>query len=408
MAAMNFEGFAGTRLSAVSYGLPDDPIVLLLHGGGQTQQAWHSAAVALAEAGRYVISLDLRGHGDSEWPNDGRYDLDAFMGDIRAVLAKLDSRPVIVAASLGGWIATAVLGQPGGEHLATGLVLVDSPARMDPDSTQRMSEALRRAPATDSASGWDRRLLDGFDLKTAEPRLIEAAANVKIPTLVLRGERSLLATPEAIEELAGSIRDVEVAEVADAGHLIAVDQADTFNALVLDFLERRIPLSAPEYRAGSDPRTLRDALGCFATGVTVLTTRTEDGTPVGLTANSFTSVSLDPPLLLVCLANSATSMPAFLSSEHFSVNVLHMGQQPVSGRFASKGEDRFAQTDWEEWDSGVPIIRHSLASFECRRHAVHEGGDHQILVGEVQRVRFEPRRDPLLYFRGKYRRLHFN
>ena len=149
------------------------------------------------------------------------------------------------------------------------------------------------------------------------------------------------------------------------------------------------------------------ALGCFSTGITVVTTLGLDGSKVGLTANSFTSLSLDPPLLLVCLANSATSKPAFEAFEYFAINVLHIGQQPIAGRFASRGEDRFASTPHEIWNTGVPILSNSLASFECARHAIYDGGDHSILVGRVLNARFEPRRDPLLYFRGKYRRIHF-
>jgi flavin reductase (DIM6/NTAB) family NADH-FMN oxidoreductase RutF len=153
---------------------------------------------------------------------------------------------------------------------------------------------------------------------------------------------------------------------------------------------------------------LRDALGCFATGITIVTTRSLSGAPVGLTANSFTSVSLDPPLLLVCVAKSAGSVSAIQAAAHFAVNVLHIGQQPDSERFARRSEKRFAPTRYETWDHGVPILKGSLASFECRREAVHDGGDHIILVGHVERVQFEPRRDPLLYFRGKYRRLQFD
>jgi flavin reductase (DIM6/NTAB) family NADH-FMN oxidoreductase RutF len=148
-------------------------------------------------------------------------------------------------------------------------------------------------------------------------------------------------------------------------------------------------------------------MGCFATGITIVTAIAPDGTPVGLTANSFTSVSLDPPLLLVCIANTAGTAPILREGSHFGVNVLQTSQQQTSNRFAGKGEDRFAATPWGPGEEGVPLLDGSLVSFECRSHAVHEGGDHFILVGEVTRAQFEPRRDPLLYFRGKYRRLHF-
>lgn len=163
-----------------------------------------------------------------------------------------------------------------------------------------------------------------------------------------------------------------------------------------------------EYREGSDARTLRDALGCFATGVTIVTAHAADGSPIGLTANSFTSLSLDPPLLLVCIANAAGSAAVLRSAETFAVNVLQSAQEPASNEFASKGADRFAATAWTKGEFGAPVVAGSLCSFECAREAVHEGGDHFILVGRVQKATFDTSVDPLLYFRGKYRRLHFS
>ena len=163
-----------------------------------------------------------------------------------------------------------------------------------------------------------------------------------------------------------------------------------------------------EYRTGSDPRTLRDALGCFATGVTVVTCLDEAGRPVGLTANSFTALSLDPPLLLVCVAKASASAIPLTRALHFAVNVLQTSQQPASITFSTRGEDRFGQTDWSTGEHGAPVLMESLSVFECRRSAVHDGGDHHILVGEVVKASFEPGLDPLLYFRGSYRRLHFD
>lgn len=170
-----------------------------------------------------------------------------------------------------------------------------------------------------------------------------------------------------------------------------------------------MPAEAPtrEYRSGSDQRTLRDALGSFATGVTVVTCVDSQGLPFGLTVNSFTSVSLDPPLLAVCIARDASCAPALLEAPHFAVNVLQTGQQPASIRFSTRDEDRFGTTPWSTAETGAPLLMDSLAVFECERHAVHEGGDHDILIGEVVRASFDPNLDPLLYFRGSYRRLHF-
>jgi flavin reductase (DIM6/NTAB) family NADH-FMN oxidoreductase RutF len=163
-----------------------------------------------------------------------------------------------------------------------------------------------------------------------------------------------------------------------------------------------------EYRSGHDPRTLRDALGCFATGVTVVTCLGANGNPAGLTVNSFTSVSLDPPLLLVCLHKMAASATALTEASHFAVNVLQTGQQPASIRFATRDEDRFGATPWACGEAGAPILEDSLGVFECERYAVHNGGDHHILIGQVVKASFDGSLDPLLFFRGRYRRLHFD
>jgi flavin reductase (DIM6/NTAB) family NADH-FMN oxidoreductase RutF len=162
-----------------------------------------------------------------------------------------------------------------------------------------------------------------------------------------------------------------------------------------------------EYRSGHDPRTLRDALGCFATGVTVVTCLHE-GAPAGLTVNSFTSVSLEPPLLLVCIHKKAAAAGPLTSASHFAINVLQTGQQPASIRFSTRDEDRFGTTPWACGEAGAPILHESLGVFECERFAVYEGGDHHILVGQVVKASFDAGLDPLLFFRGRYRRLHFD
>jgi flavin reductase (DIM6/NTAB) family NADH-FMN oxidoreductase RutF len=163
-----------------------------------------------------------------------------------------------------------------------------------------------------------------------------------------------------------------------------------------------------EYRSGHDPRTLRDALGCFATGVTVVTCLDAKGKPAGLTVNSFTSVSLDPPLLLVCIAKAAASAGALTAATHFAINVLQTGQQPASIRFSTRDQDRFGATPWSCGEAGAPILKDSLGVFECERFAVYDGGDHHILVGQVVKASFDAGVDPLLFFRGRYRRLHFD
>lgn len=407
MAECEFKGFGGITLRAEVTGSSEDPAVLLLHGGGQTRGVWGDVASSLVTAGRQVINLDLRGHGASDWPEDARYDLDAFVEDLKCVLAQLPSRPVIVAASLGGWIAAAAIGEDGG-NLAAGLVLVDAPPEIDAAAAQKVSEALRKhAERSDSKNEWDPKFLSGMDLGEVTQRVAVAAEEIKLPVLFVRGALSELTQAEAAGRYVEKIDNAEFAEIRDAGHMAAFDRSDIFNATLLDFLERRVPRFMPDYRSGSDARTLRDALGCFATGVTIVTAMNGKREPVGLTANSFTSVSLDPALLLVCIAKTSGSLKVLESADYFAVNVLHIGQQLASNTFARPGDDRFAKTPWQTGHNDVPLIGGALVNFECSRHAMHDGGDHIILVGKVERAKYEPRRDPLLYFKGKYRRLHF-
>lgn len=157
--------------------------------------------------------------------------------------------------------------------------------------------------------------------------------------------------------------------------------------------------------ADVSPGDFRDVLGNYATGVTVVTTRTSDGEPVGLTVNSFTSVSLDPPLVLFCLDREAGSLPAFETAQGFAVNILSADQTAVSNRFADPLAARFDGEEVADWSTGAPILEEALAALDCTVHARHDGGDHVILVGRVQRLAVLADDEPLIYWRGSYRRL---
>lgn len=134
----------------------------------------------------------------------------------------------------------------------------------------------------------------------------------------------------------------------------------------------------------TDTAALREALGAFATGVTIVTARSaETGEPVGFTANSFTSVSLEPPLLLVCLAHTAASYRIFCQSEGFAVNVLEAGQEAIARIFATRGADKFSEVLWRPGAHGAPLIEGSLACFDCQMHQRVAAGDHDILMGRV-------------------------
>ena len=146
----------------------------------------------------------------------------------------------------------------------------------------------------------------------------------------------------------------------------------------------------------------RAALGMFATGVTIVTARGADGTLVGLTANSFNSVSLSPPLVLWSLARRAGSMPAFRAGSHYAINILAAEQHALAERFASKVGDRFAGVAWQEGTAGAPLIEGAAAVFECFNRSRYEEGDHVIFVGEVERCTHRAGAQPLIFHGGRY------
>ena len=152
-----------------------------------------------------------------------------------------------------------------------------------------------------------------------------------------------------------------------------------------------------------DAKDLRRALGHFVTGVTVVTTRCLQGSLQGITANSFSSVSLDPPLVLVSVARTLSSFQHFRSCNAFAVHLLGDDQRDISNRFAARGSDKWAGIDVGEGVDGIPLLPNRLGLFECKLHATHDGGDHEILIGRVVRYDVAPETPPLVFFKGAYR-----
>ncbi|HJV27679.1 MAG TPA: flavin reductase [Aromatoleum sp.] len=147
-----------------------------------------------------------------------------------------------------------------------------------------------------------------------------------------------------------------------------------------------------------DRQSFRAALGTFTTGVTIVTTRAGDGSAVGITANSFNSVSLEPPLVLWSLAKNARSLAAFESAGQWNVHVLSAQQEALSGRFARQGEDKFAGIELDEGVGSAPLLRDCTARFQCRTASSYDGGDHVIFVGEV--LAYDRSEHPPLVFQG--------
>lgn len=146
----------------------------------------------------------------------------------------------------------------------------------------------------------------------------------------------------------------------------------------------------------------RAALGMFATGVTIVTARTGDGQVVGLTANSFNSVSLSPPLVLWSLSRAAASMVAFSTGSHYAINVLAADQKALAERFATRGGDRWRGVTFDVGAGGAPLLHGAAATFECFNRSRYEEGDHVIFVGEVERCTHRRGASPLLFHGGHY------
>lgn len=171
-------------------------------------------------------------------------------------------------------------------------------------------------------------------------------------------------------------------------------------ALPPSLVNSALPSSALHTSAPFTQREFRDALGQFATGVTIITARSPEGHPVGATVSSFNALSLNPPLVLWSLGLTASSLPVFQRCTHYAIHVLGAAQKPLAELFARKGADRFGHTPHHDSAHGVPLLEGCAAVFECRNRSRHEEGDHVIFIGEVERCEHHRERAPLLYHAG--------
>jgi non-heme chloroperoxidase len=281
MQRIEIEGAQGVKLVADVAGDPDNPPVVLWHGGGQTRHAWGTTLSVLSERW-YACSVDLRGHGESDWAPDGDYSIEAFVGDVRAVVAMFDRPPAIVGASLGGITSMVAIGENEGDPIASALVLVDVAARVEPDGVERIRQFMSgnldgfesleevadaiaaynpHRPRPKDLSGlqknlrqradgrwvwhWDPRFVSGRMGSPDETRssllnrnrLHDAAEHLDVPTLVVRGRMSDLLSEEGAREMLELVPDARLVDVAQAGHMVAGDRNDAFNDAVVTFLE---------------------------------------------------------------------------------------------------------------------------------------------------------------------------
>jgi pimeloyl-ACP methyl ester carboxylesterase len=281
METIELDGADGLTLAADVAGDPDAPPVVLWHGGGQTRHAWGTALEVLGQRW-HAYSVDLRGHGDSAWAPDGDYTLDAFARDAAEVARALPQPPALVGASLGGIACLTAIGEHEGPPLATALVLVDVAPRIEPAGVQRIGEFMTghldgfgsleevadaiaaynpHRPRPRNLEGlkknlrqradgrwvwhWDPRFVSGRFGSPDETRssiirgdrLQRAAERLTIPTLLVRGRMSDLLSEEGAQELLQLVPHAQLVDVAGAGHMVAGDRNDAFNAAVVEFLE---------------------------------------------------------------------------------------------------------------------------------------------------------------------------
>lgn len=282
---IEFLGRDGIRLAGEQAGDPCAVPVILMHGGGQTRHAWAGTALRLAAAGYHVVSYDARGHGDSAWSHNGDYSADALIADLRAVAQTLAAPPVLIGASMGGMTSMVALGELG-PSFARALVLVDIAARLEPSGVARVLDFMRahtagfaslydaldavaaynpHRPRSRDTKGlsknlrlrdgrwywhWDPRFLDHATRTQAGEALVQqerreaAARKITVPTLLVRGGSSDVVSPEGARALQELIPHAELADVAEAGHMVAGDRNDLFSDAVIDFLHRRVPANS--------------------------------------------------------------------------------------------------------------------------------------------------------------------
>ena len=274
---IRFHGHGGVTLAADEAGPADGPSVIFLHGGGQTRHSWGTALDAASARGLHAITVDLRGHGDSDWAPDGDYRIDAHVGDIRAIVATLPDPPVLVGASLGGLASLLTVGESPAP-IARGLVLVDVVPQIEmegakeirgfmtgnPDGFATVEDAAdavatylphRKRPSDPTglmknlrrhADGrlywhWDPAMLEdikGLDPADREARFTRAATRVRAPTLLIRGGMSRIVSMDGVAAFQSAIPHSEFINIEQADHMVAGDANDAFNAPLLDFLDR--------------------------------------------------------------------------------------------------------------------------------------------------------------------------
>jgi (E)-2-((N-methylformamido)methylene)succinate hydrolase len=392
--------------------------IIFIHGVGLNADAWGPQIAAFSKTHR-VIAIDMLGHGGSGGAPEG-VTLDHYVQQVADVMAALGINTAnIVGHSMGGLVAIGfALAHPGqtlrlavlnsvyqrtdekraavmarAAEIATSGTVGDIEAPLErwfgPRAEQTgIAHDVRRWLSQVSPKGY----ATAYQVFAASDSVFAGKLGaLKMPCLFATGSDDPNSTPEMANAMARETRRGRSLVLAGERHMMNLTNPEAINVALQDLFREQV----------IDVKDLRKAFGTFMTGVTVVTTRDNDGQLRGFTANSFSSVSLDPPLLLVCISKAAASCDAFAKGPGFAVNILSEGQKDVSGSFASKRADKFADVNWRASPLGHPLLEGSVAWFDCANHKVVDAGDHLILIGEVKSYGHNDS-SPLGYARGGY------
>ncbi|RWB52529.1 alpha/beta fold hydrolase [Mesorhizobium sp.] len=425
VAAEWTEGTApdGTSFIRAGSGAP----VLFIHGVGMNAAIWQPQIERMADRWD-VIAIDLLGHGRSPLPPQAPELADYARQAIR-LLDHLGLDNVSVVGHSMGALVAQELALLAPERVGR-IVSLNAVFRRPPELADAVRERAAALTGRGDAAGAAQTIARWFGdpvpagLTAAAEKTAAALGEVDpegyartyrlfaradadhaerlptlaVPALFITGSEDKNSSPAMSAAMARLAPHGRCTVLPGERHMMAVAAPDLTTRHIADFLqEREVAEAVTDFDSGE----FRRALGSFLTGVTIVTTIGLEGEPRGFTANSFTSVSLDPPLVLVCIAHKALGHPVFATSKSFAINILNEGQKAASGIFASKAPDKFASVDWRPGQTGSPILDGSVACFDCDMERLVDAGDHSILIGRVRDFQHNSAQ-PLGYCRGAY------
>ncbi|WP_318014081.1 alpha/beta fold hydrolase [Mesorhizobium sp. BH1-1-5] len=416
----------GTGFIRAGSGAP----VLLIHGVGMDAAIWQPQIAAMQD--RFdVIAIDMLGHGASPLPPEDA-DLSDFAGQAIRLLDHLGlDRVALIGHSMGALVAQEIALRAPARVGA--LVCLNAVFRRPPELAQAVRERAAALggpgdpaaiaatiarwfgnpipPALSDAAATARAALESVDAEgyartyrlfaSADTAHADRLAYLTVPALFMTGSEDRNSTPAMSAAMARLAPSGQCVVLSGEKHMMTIASPQKVTRRITDFLDQSKASASAEAGPPFDAMEFRRALGSFLTGVTIVTTIDETGDARGFTANSFTSVSLDPPLVLVCIAKKALGHQAFSTSRGFAINILAEAQKAASGIFASKAADKFASVAWQSGQTGNPLIDGSVAVFDCGMEQLVDAGDHSILIGRVHDFSHNGAQ-PLGYCRGAY------